>query len=154
MFKTCNVIKKRLQHRCFPANIANFLRTAFFIEHFCWLLLHFIFSSCKLRLYNFKSWIVVYMKRYFMLIHFQFYFRNLFFTHGYFIYTSYFSKVWSNWFDQINVSNFAISVISFYAPTQKWVVTICFGVFCIFFINNMNVLLQTILTSLLWHLSP
>ena len=26
-FQGCNVIKKRLQNRCFPVNIANFLRT-------------------------------------------------------------------------------------------------------------------------------
>ena len=25
--------KKRLQHRCFPVNIAKFLKTALFIEH-------------------------------------------------------------------------------------------------------------------------
>ena len=31
--QTCNFIKKRLQHRCFPVNISNFLRTASFIEH-------------------------------------------------------------------------------------------------------------------------
>ena len=31
--KACNFIKKRLQHKCFPANIANFFRTSFFIEH-------------------------------------------------------------------------------------------------------------------------
>ena len=31
---TCNFFKKRLQHRCFPLNIANVLRTpAFFEEH-------------------------------------------------------------------------------------------------------------------------
>ena len=30
----CNFIKKRLQHRCFPVNIGNFLRAAFSIEHF------------------------------------------------------------------------------------------------------------------------
>ena len=30
--------KKRLQHRSFPMNLANFLRTAFFIEHLSWLL--------------------------------------------------------------------------------------------------------------------
>ena len=37
----CNSIKKRLQHRCVsvPVNITKFLRTAFFIEHFWWLLL-------------------------------------------------------------------------------------------------------------------
>ena len=40
-------IKKRLQHRCFPMNIAKFLRTAFSAEQLWWLLLelrHF-FSS-------------------------------------------------------------------------------------------------------------
>ena len=31
----CNFIKKRLQHSCFPVSFAKFLRTAFFIEHFC-----------------------------------------------------------------------------------------------------------------------
>ena len=31
--KACNFIKKRLQHRCFPVNIAKFLRAAIFIEH-------------------------------------------------------------------------------------------------------------------------
>ena len=37
--KTCNFNKVRLQHRCFPVNIANFFETAFFIEHVWWLLL-------------------------------------------------------------------------------------------------------------------
>ena len=32
-------LKKRLWHRCFPVNFANFLWTPFFIEHFRWLLL-------------------------------------------------------------------------------------------------------------------
>ena len=32
-----NVIKKGLQHRCFPENIAKFSRTAFFKEHLRWL---------------------------------------------------------------------------------------------------------------------
>ena len=32
-------IKKRLQHRYIPVNIEKFLGTAFFIEHFSWLLL-------------------------------------------------------------------------------------------------------------------
>ena len=36
---TCNFIKKKLQHRCFPMKFAKFLRTAFFIEHFWWLFL-------------------------------------------------------------------------------------------------------------------
>ena len=31
--------KKRLWHRCFPVNLAKFLRIPFFIEHFRWLLL-------------------------------------------------------------------------------------------------------------------
>ena len=32
-----NFIKKRLQHRCFPAKFAKFLRTAFFKENLRWL---------------------------------------------------------------------------------------------------------------------
>ena len=32
-------LKRRTQHRCFPVNIAKFLRTAFFIKHLFWLLL-------------------------------------------------------------------------------------------------------------------
>ena len=43
--KTCNFIKKRLLHRCFPVNIAKLLRTAFFIEHLWWLLLQLIFNT-------------------------------------------------------------------------------------------------------------
>ena len=34
-----NFIKKRLQLRVFPMNIAKFLRTAFFMEHLQWLFL-------------------------------------------------------------------------------------------------------------------
>ena len=30
VLKACNFIKKKLQHRCFPVNIAKFLRTAFY----------------------------------------------------------------------------------------------------------------------------
>ena len=41
----CNFIKKRLQHRCFPVNIAKFLRITFFIEHVCWPLLFCTFFS-------------------------------------------------------------------------------------------------------------
>ena len=33
-----NFIKGRLQHRCFPLNIAKFLRAAFLTEHHRWLL--------------------------------------------------------------------------------------------------------------------
>ena len=32
--KTCNSIRKRLEHMYFPVNIVKFLRTAFFTEHF------------------------------------------------------------------------------------------------------------------------
>ena len=31
--QACNFIRKRLQQRCFPVNIAKFLRTGFFTEH-------------------------------------------------------------------------------------------------------------------------
>ena len=41
--KACNFIKKRLQHRCFPVNIAKFLRT-FILKNICERLL--------LKLYN------------------------------------------------------------------------------------------------------
>ena len=34
-----NFIEKRLQHRCFPLNIAKFLRTAYLIDIIRWLLL-------------------------------------------------------------------------------------------------------------------
>ena len=36
--RVCNFIKKRLQHRCFPVNIAKFLRTAYFKDLLRWLL--------------------------------------------------------------------------------------------------------------------
>ena len=36
--QACNFIQKRLQHRSFPVNIAEFLRVAIFIEHLWWLL--------------------------------------------------------------------------------------------------------------------
>ena len=39
-----NLIKRKLQQRCFPVNIAKFLRTPFFIEHLRWLLLPFTTS--------------------------------------------------------------------------------------------------------------
>ena len=42
VLQACNFIKMKLQQRCFPANIAKFLRTAFFIEHFRYLLLPFM----------------------------------------------------------------------------------------------------------------
>ena len=33
--------RSALKHRCFPSNIAKFLRTAFLVEHLRWLLLDF-----------------------------------------------------------------------------------------------------------------
>ena len=39
-FQACNFIKKILQRRCFPANIAKFLRTFFLKNIFEWLHLH------------------------------------------------------------------------------------------------------------------
>ena len=37
--KAYNLIKKRLQHRCFLVNVAKFLRSPFLIEQLRWLLL-------------------------------------------------------------------------------------------------------------------
>ena len=37
-----NIIKKRVQHRCFLMNIAKFLRAALLIEHLWWLLLEVV----------------------------------------------------------------------------------------------------------------
>ena len=49
----CNLIKKRLWHRCFPVNFVKFLRTPFFIEQFWWLFL-IIFDILKeIMLVNF-----------------------------------------------------------------------------------------------------
>ena len=39
------LLKKRLLQRCFPANFEKFLKTPFFMEHLCWLLLSFYQSS-------------------------------------------------------------------------------------------------------------
>ena len=38
-FRPATLSKKRLQHMCFFVNIAEFLRTAFLIDHLWWLLL-------------------------------------------------------------------------------------------------------------------
>ena len=41
LFKAYNFIEKRLQHRCFPVNIAKLLRTPI-LKNICeWLLLYF-----------------------------------------------------------------------------------------------------------------
>ena len=37
--RPATLLKKRPWHRCFPVNLAKFLRTPFFTEHFRWLLL-------------------------------------------------------------------------------------------------------------------
>ena len=50
-FSVCSFIKKRLQHRCFPVNIAKFLKTGFSIEHLWWL---FLF----LEAFFSNSWII------------------------------------------------------------------------------------------------
>ena len=39
------LLKKRFWHRCFPVNFSKFLRTLFFKEHLCWLLLNVLSSS-------------------------------------------------------------------------------------------------------------
>ena len=36
---TCNFIKKRLWHRCFPVSFANFPRAPFLTEHLRWMVL-------------------------------------------------------------------------------------------------------------------
>ena len=41
--KGLQLIKKRLQRRCFHVKFAKLLRTAFFTEHLWWLLLNFVF---------------------------------------------------------------------------------------------------------------
>ena len=41
-------LKKRLKYRCFPVNIANFLRAPFVTVHLRWLLLHHSDSFCLL----------------------------------------------------------------------------------------------------------
>ena len=45
--KDCNIIKKRLRHRCFPVKFAKLLRTTFFTEHLRWLLLIFEVATLK-----------------------------------------------------------------------------------------------------------
>ena len=45
--KTCNFIKKKIQPKVFPVNIATFLRTALFTEHLWWLLLKFLETFLK-----------------------------------------------------------------------------------------------------------
>ena len=37
--KSCNIVKKGLQHRCFSMKFPKYLRTSFLMEHLQWLLL-------------------------------------------------------------------------------------------------------------------
>ena len=37
--KACNIVKNKLQHRCFRVNIAKFLKTAILTENLWWILL-------------------------------------------------------------------------------------------------------------------
>ena len=53
-FKTCNFLKKRLQHRCFPVNIAKFLRTLILMKICEQLLLQFLLLTV-----NISSWELV-----------------------------------------------------------------------------------------------
>ena len=54
-----NMLKKRLQHRCFPLNLVKFLKNSFFKEHLSWLLLckRFIFVNffVKKKVFNLFS---------------------------------------------------------------------------------------------------
>ena len=43
--RPATLLKKRLWHRCFPVNFAEFLRTPILIEHLWWLLLKFHSNS-------------------------------------------------------------------------------------------------------------
>ena len=50
--KTCNFIKKRLQHRCFSVKFAKILRTYFLTEHLGWLLLNSMYNAIKKETYS------------------------------------------------------------------------------------------------------
>ena len=53
-FKTCNFLEKGLQHRCFPVNIAKYLRTLILMKIFEQLLLQFLLLTV-----NISSWVLV-----------------------------------------------------------------------------------------------
>ena len=59
-------VSKKLLHRCFPVNIANFLRATFFIEHLWWLLLDFLHNLLKITVKSFLS--RVFLKNYFLVL--------------------------------------------------------------------------------------
>ena len=51
---------QRLQHRCYPVNIAQFSKTAFFIEHLQWLLLQRpfgVFRGYKIATLS-RNWLI------------------------------------------------------------------------------------------------
>ena len=50
--RLATLLKKRLWHRCFPVNFLKFLRTTFFIEHLCWLLLNKELTESILSVYD------------------------------------------------------------------------------------------------------
>ena len=54
--QACNFIKKRLQHWCFPGNIAKCLRIALLTEYFRWLLLWNMVSWINLLGENILTW--------------------------------------------------------------------------------------------------
>ena len=51
--KTCNFIKNRLQHRCFPAKFVKLLWTPSFTEHLWWLLLGF--QKTDIRAFSYQK---------------------------------------------------------------------------------------------------
>ena len=53
-FKTCNFVKKGLQHRCFLVNIARFLRTIILVKICEQLFLQFLLLTV-----NISSWVLV-----------------------------------------------------------------------------------------------
>ena len=60
--RPATLLKRRLWHRCFPMNLAKFLRTPFCIEHLWWLLLtetaQWSICSALFKIYNFFAQIV------------------------------------------------------------------------------------------------
>ena len=52
-----NFIKKRLSHRCFPKNFANFLRTSIFIECLPWLLFTYT-GRIFISRYYYRTWML------------------------------------------------------------------------------------------------
>ena len=54
-FKTCNFLKKRLQYRCFPVNIAKFLRTLILMKICEQLLLQFLLLTVNISSYGLVS---------------------------------------------------------------------------------------------------